>query len=180
MGSDFEIANISNIKFNNFTQQELEVFKKHKNGEIKGLSQALFRVRHRDKVLALKNKYHKENKEKEKSYYRLYTQNNRERINNKAREYRGTDNRIMRTDLRKRHNLTLEEFEKLKELQDNKCDICKNMFIKTPAVDHNHITGNIRGLLCSNCNTGIGLLKDSVEILTSAIGYLRDDTIIEI
>ena len=180
MESDFEVVDISNIKFNDITQQELEVFKRYENGEIRGLNQALHRVRNRDKVLVSKKKYHRENKEKEKGYYTLYTKNNRERINTRARAYRSNNNRIMVACLRRRHGITLEEFEKLKELQGNKCGICKIDFIKTPAIDHNHTTGNIRGLLCSNCNTGIGLLKDSVEMLVSAMNYLQDETVIKL
>ena len=45
---------------------------------------------------------------------------------------------------------------------------------KAFAVDHNHDTGKIRGLLCSNCNTGIGNLRDNVELLERAIDYLRN------
>lgn len=40
-------------------------------------------------------------------------------------------------------------------------------------LDHCHITGKIRGFLCSNCNTGLGLFKDNINLLESAIKYLR-------
>jgi hypothetical protein len=136
--------------------------------------QARYRQNNKEKIVA----YRKENKEEEKAYSREYRKNNKERYNTGRREYWGTGDRIMRKDLRKRYNLTLEEFEKLKDAQDNKCGICKNVFTKTPAIDHNHSTGNVRGLLCSNCNTGIGLLKDSVECLVNAINYLENDTVL--
>ena len=42
------------------------------------------------------------------------------------------------------------------------------------AVDHNHTTGKVRGLLCSNCNTLLGKAKDNVNILQAAIDYLND------
>jgi len=40
-------------------------------------------------------------------------------------------------------------------------------------VDHNHQTGEVRGLLCQKCNTGIGNMKDSIKILSQAILYLK-------
>ena len=40
-------------------------------------------------------------------------------------------------------------------------------------IDHNHKTGKVRGLLCGSCNTGIGLLKDSPDVLDAAIEYLQ-------
>ena len=55
--------------------------------------------------------------------------------------------------------------------QDNRCGICKRK-MRSPHVDHDHSTGAVRGLLCSNCNTGIGLLGDSTDRLLSAILYL--------
>lgn len=42
-------------------------------------------------------------------------------------------------------------------------------------VEHNHTTGRIRGLLCNNCNRGVGLLKDNLNILKRAIIYLQED-----
>ena len=57
--------------------------------------------------------------------------------------------------------------------QNNKCAICKNEFTKTPSIDHCHNTGLVRGLLCSDCNVGIGFLKDNKEYLSNAIKYLK-------
>jgi len=57
------------------------------------------------------------------------------------------------------------------EKQKNKCLICDSE--EKLVIDHNHKTGKIRGLLCSNCNCAIGLLKDDSTILESAITYLE-------
>ena len=66
--------------------------------------------------------------------------------------------------------------EKLEE-QNYSCAICNNKLQhKTNdkfCVDHNHSTGEVRGLLCSNCNTAIGLLKENTEYLDSAKEYLN-------
>jgi hypothetical protein len=66
------------------------------------------------------------------------------------------------------------------EEQNGVCWICEKRTRgrgeekNTLAVDHNHKTGKIRGLLCSNCNTGLGNLRDSIELLEKAITYLKE------
>lgn len=75
-----------------------------------------------------------------------------------------------------------EYYKKLKE-QDNKCAICgceetslfKNIpgKIKKLAIDHNHETGKIRGLLCWRCNSVLGRLNENVELIDKMIGYLK-------
>jgi len=78
-------------------------------------------------------------------------------------------------DMKRKYHITKEEFEALVKYQDNKCGICGNVLDgkKEPAVDHNHKTGKIRGLLCTKCNTGIGQLNEDVTILILAIKYLE-------
>jgi hypothetical protein len=71
-----------------------------------------------------------------------------------------------------RYGITLEEFEEFLSKQNNACSICEEAFIKTPHIDHDHKTKKVRGLLCSNCNTMLGLAKDSPQILERAIRYL--------
>jgi hypothetical protein len=65
----------------------------------------------------------------------------------------------------------------LREAQDGKCAICGVHEAYAPrkrlAVDHDHRTGAIRGLLCGNCNVGLGQFKDSPELLAAAIRYLE-------
>ena len=75
-----------------------------------------------------------------------------------------------------KHGTTLEERIRLFALQAGKCGICEKDLVgpvdKQTNVDHDHATGKVRGLLCMNCNTGIGNLRDSVELLQRAISYL--------
>jgi hypothetical protein len=87
--------------------------------------------------------------------------------------------RIWENKLRYRYGITVEEYEKLLKRQGNSCFICKT---KNPSqkrklsnyfcVDHCHKTGKVRGLLCSTCNTALGLLGDSKTNLLEAINYL--------
>lgn len=86
----------------------------------------------------------------------------------------------MKTALKKHYGLNIEDYNLMLELQDNRCAIC-NMeetaisrygTPKRLTVDHCHETGKIRGLLCDNCNRGIGHLKESIRVLEKAIIYL--------
>lgn len=61
--------------------------------------------------------------------------------------------------------------EKFK-VQDGKCACCKDTFVQMPHLDHDHRTGQLRGLLCANCNSVIAHAKDSVDRLRYMITYL--------
>lgn len=80
-----------------------------------------------------------------------------------------------KNDIRKKYNLTVSQYQEILEKQDYKCAICgiKNTTRKL-AIDHNHATKEVRGLLCNNCNRGIGHLKDSITNLQKAIEYLQE------
>jgi hypothetical protein len=80
---------------------------------------------------------------------------------------------ILKTDSRDqaKRKKRLVKSELVKQ-QKGKCAICKTK-MKEPCVDHCHTTGKIRGALCVNCNTGLGHFCDSVELLKSAISYLK-------
>ena len=69
-----------------------------------------------------------------------------------------------------RYGLTIDELEKL--LRTVECIICGDDITGKQCIDHNHDTGEIRGALCSNCNSGLGMFNDDVETLAKAIQYL--------
>lgn len=80
----------------------------------------------------------------------------------------------MRRQLLKRHGLSPEDYQKMFDEQEGRCEICGNPPGPTALhIDHNHNTGQIRGLLCSNCNTGLGMLQESVDNLEAAVVYLN-------
>ena len=74
----------------------------------------------------------------------------------------------------KKYGLSEKHFRLLLESQDYECAICGKPD-RSLVVDHSHVTGKVRGLLCNPCNTGIGLLQDSVEVINRAVGYLLHD-----
>ncbi len=71
-----------------------------------------------------------------------------------------------------RYGLTEDRYQAMVTAQDGKCAICQRV-MTPPHVDHDHNTGQLRGLLCDNCNRGIGHLKESPQIMNAAITYLR-------
>ncbi len=75
--------------------------------------------------------------------------------------------------LKTNYGITLQEFDAMVAEQDGRCAICST--VAPLNVDHNHLTGEVRGLLCRQCNTGIGSLKESAEIMRSAAAYLTSD-----
>lgn len=81
------------------------------------------------------------------------------------------------------HGLTKEKYQQILNDQNNSCAICFRSFNETTIQvdhDHKHCPGTfgcnicVRGLLCSNCNTAIGLFKDKVMLLNNAAGYLSN------
>lgn len=71
----------------------------------------------------------------------------------------------------KKYNTTEKALQLLAEKQNFSCKICKESPLKL-VVDHCHITGKIRGLLCNACNRGLGMFQDDPKILYEAFHYL--------
>jgi len=76
----------------------------------------------------------------------------------------------------RKYGISYSDYEYLLSKQDKKCDICDTRFEDAQRgilfVDHCHKTGKIRGLLCQNCNTAIGLLQDDPSLCVKAEKYL--------
>jgi len=75
--------------------------------------------------------------------------------------------------LKSKYGLTIEQYDIILESQNGVCKICGGANPKRFAVDHDHKTGKIRGLLCSMCNGGLGLFRDNIDFLKKAIEYLK-------
>lgn len=70
------------------------------------------------------------------------------------------------------YGLTREKYDKLLELQCGYCAICCDREAKY--VDHDHKTGEVRGILCQPCNTAIGMMREDVRLFLSAMNYLEN------
>jgi hypothetical protein len=71
-----------------------------------------------------------------------------------------------------KYGITKEQFDELFKNQEGKCPICKTELKKEIHIDHDHLTGQVRGVLCGKCNKGLGQFNDNIESLTNAIKYL--------
>lgn len=81
--------------------------------------------------------------------------------------------------LRRKYGITSDQFDTLSKNQKHRCAICRKKETSIIngtrirlATDHDKKTGKIRGLLCSNCNQGLGRFQDSTKSLLEAIRYL--------
>jgi len=75
--------------------------------------------------------------------------------------------------LRRRYGITAEHADAMLAEQNGLCAICR----EAPAehVDHDHVTGRVRGLLCFNCNGALGQFRDRRDLMLRAIAYLDRD-----
>jgi len=82
----------------------------------------------------------------------------------------------MNRHLVREYGITIEDYEELYLRQGGKCGICDRTYdgAKKLAVDHCHERNVVRGLLCENCNRGIGMFKDDIGRLKLAITYLKN------
>jgi hypothetical protein len=75
--------------------------------------------------------------------------------------------------VRQRYGIDLETYEAHMAAPDGVCPCCGKTGRKKMCLDHDHATGAIRGVICSACNSGIGLLGDDLAGLHRAIAYLE-------
>lgn len=89
--------------------------------------------------------------------------------------YQKNKDKLMRDFYIKKYGITLEQKLEMLKKQEYSCDICKIELLNSSVayVDHDHETGVIRGILCNTCNRALGMFKDNVEVLESAVKYLR-------
>lgn len=121
---------------------------------------------HREEMKRRLYLWRKNNPEKLKKIYKKYSNSEKGKIRNR---------RWAKKDRLLSYGITEGILEQMKKKQNNKCAICRkiiNEFTKDFAVDHDHKTGKVRGLLCMNCNIGLGAFRDNKIVMRKAIDYL--------
>lgn len=151
----------------------------------------LEKAREQERLKAARSR--NESRDAYNAYMREWRNKNKDKINAELREKRKTDpeyaekirardrlrprEQLKNKRLNQFYGITLDEYNKMREEQNFSCPICgkheDNCGKHKLVVDHCHTTGKVRQLLCAQCNAGIGHLKESESILTSAIAYLR-------
>jgi hypothetical protein len=123
-------------------------------------------------------KYKEANREAISERRRALYAANAEELRRKRREYAKAKPEIAAKSsrkllLRKKYGLTEEMFEAMVKAQGGCCAICEQQFDRQPHVDHCHATGPTRALLCSKCNTALGLFDDDPSRMEAAIAYVE-------
>lgn len=118
-------------------------------------------------------------KARKKRYDKKYRNDNKERVFGNKLNYKQdgrAKDRARKNLLKRKYNLTQEDYERMCKDQNGQCLICNTDDFKGKGnklyIDHCHKTGKIRGLLCSSCNVGLGNFKENIEALKNAIKYL--------
>lgn len=108
----------------------------------------------------LQKNYYKKNPEKFKTY--------------RNKNLKAADLHKHKSNLKVSFGIDVAAYENQYIKQLGACAICsgQNLSGKRLAVDHDHTSGKIRGLLCTTCNTGLGQFKDSIDLLERAATYL--------
>src|SRR6266567_3100716 len=114
--------------------------------------------------------------ERNQRYYALHKNEESQRGQKYREENRDKESA---RGIRYQHGVTPEWVKEKSDSQQNKCAICRKPFTKTPHIDHNHECCSTRktcgecnrGLLCDDCNLGLGRFKDSIVVLSNAIQY---------
>jgi hypothetical protein len=80
-----------------------------------------------------------------------------------------------RSSYKTKFGITLEQYNRMYDVQKGCCKICgkhQKELSRALAVDHDHFTGKVRDLLCTNCNTALGKFEEDVGLLYNAIEYI--------
>lgn len=123
-----------------------------------------------------------ENPDARKETMKRYRDTHKEQIKKYGKEYQAAyhkknKRKIKDRELKRIYGITLEQWESQFESQDSKCAICgtdEPGKRNTWSTDHNHSTGEVRGILCHICNVMLGHCDDSIDRLERAISYLQN------
>ena len=109
-----------------------------------------------------------------KAYRKHYKQTKAgKRSNLKYRRKPEVKLRYQNYRLKKRYGITIKNYWDLVAKQNGVCLICNKSDGHKLHIDHDHKTGKVRGLLCGSCNRGLGMFKEDIKHLKSAIKYLN-------
>lgn len=117
--------------------------------------------------------YYSKNKTKIKLKVLAWQASNKEKVNSykKKNKLNNPDYDLMRT-----HGVNKKQYDNMFNKQNGCCAVCRinqSEFKRSLAVDHDHKTGKIRGLLCDRCNVALGMVRDSKDVLCKLIIYLE-------
>lgn len=125
-------------------------------------------LRQRAQSREANKRYRSKHKDRVKVSRRQWLDNNVEYCRTRERGY-ARNNRNKK--LIKRYGITIDQFEEMVTAVQGRCQICQ--LVRVLHVDHDHITGRVRGLLCGPCNRGLGCFQEDSQRLCAAMAYLE-------
>lgn len=137
------------------------VARQRANPAVSQATQKRWRQRNPEKCRQKSLKFARANPEKKKAWSRAWQKANPEKR--------------FAAELRRNFGITPGDYRAMLAAQGGVCAICRKpeKIRQRLAVDHDHATGKVRGLLCRDCNTSLGKFGDSLEILRNAVAYLE-------
>tara|TARA_B100001741_G_scaffold171727_1_gene141746 strand:- start:43 stop:534 length:492 start_codon:yes stop_codon:yes gene_type:complete len=116
-----------------------------------------------------------ERKEQLAETHKRYREENKEHLKEYRDEWHKSNDGKRTAYNLKRYGLSVADYMDMTATQQGLCAICGNECVRNKklCVDHNHETGEVRELLCSKCNIGIGQFNDDPDLLKKAVRYLR-------
>jgi hypothetical protein len=136
----------------------------------------------KEKILAKNKEYYNKNKEIHALKAKIYRENNVEMLSEIGKRYRERPEVKVQTKKRSRtyelsqYGITEDIYSDMFNSQNGCCAICgihQSELTKKLNIDHNHTTDKVRALLCGNCNRGLGIFKENINSLKSAVKYLN-------
>lgn len=168
-------------KREHYQENKEELKKKHKAYRDKPEVKAKSKIR--------RKKYYQENKQEIARKNKIIRGgDNKESYNQSQKKYRENNpEKVLCYRLRNAYGIDLQEYTRMYEEQGKKCTVCCDElvhgldcmsksdpnWIRRAIVDHCHTTGKVRDLICTRCNTALGLLREDIKIFKGAIKYIK-------
>ena len=170
------------VYMDNWLEENKEHMKEYRNRPENKIRSNTYYQKHKGKAKIKRDK--PENKAKLKVYQEAY--NKRPEVIQRKKEQDTPEKRVRQKELsrkthfKQKYNITIKDYNKMVEQQDNKCAVCGNEETNTfkgnvvnLSVDHNQKNGKVRELLCKDCNVSLGNLNEDISLFYKCIKYLK-------
>lgn len=141
----------------------------------KGLCKQCYTVKWNKINASRRHDWYITNRERQLAKGRARYKENKSAILQKTRQWQlANPDKIKNRQLIRRYGISLEDYNQLLIKQNNKCKLCKEGPIHKPVVDHNHLTGAVRGIVCQGCNIIIGFFEVRPKAFAKVSEYILE------
>lgn len=136
-----------------------------------------YEINNKEKVRNRHKQYYLNNKEKVQEYHKQYYIKNKEYVDNRSKKWKvNNKNKVFNIMLKYKYGITVEQKNQMIIIQNNKCACCKDPLDNNPrnvCIDHDHITGKLRKVLCQKCNKSLGIMEENVDKISKLLEYAK-------